>query len=239
MNNVQLNAVPNRAYLFVSERDQDVNITSTDTYFQIQRLNLTYNNQDGIFSNMTIYDLYQMYLRNGGNMSFPQWSQYCGSVACFSFGLDVPLDALSAPGLRSSQNFSLQVQVQNVSDRPIVPTLNCLVVQEGVMFINGQSINRSVGVLDPSDILHSKEEKAISYKPSQNIWGSGFWDDVGDFFKKLVRPAINVAEKIVPSQFQPLVQGASEVARSYGLGLGRRKGGAMIGGNELRQLTYS
>ena len=238
MNNVQLNAVPNRAFVFISERDQDVNITSTDTYFAVQKINLTYNNQDGIFSNMTQYDLYQMYLRNGGNMSFPQWSQYCGSVVCFSFGPDVPLDALSAPGLRTSQNFSLQIQVQNVSDRAIVPTLNVLVVQEGVMYINGQSIMRSVGVLDAQDILNAKEEKAVSFQPPRTVFGSGILDDIGAFFKKLVRPAISAAQAIAPPQFQPLIQGASEVARSYGLGLGRRKGGALMGGNELKQIGY-
>lgn len=223
MNNVQLNTTPNRMYVFVSQRDQDVNITSTDTYFRIDRINITYNNQDGILSNMVIQDLYNMYLRNGGNMSFPQFSRYVGSVVCVSFGADIPLDVLNAPGVRDSQNLSLTVQCTNLSAAAVIPTLNVLVVQEGVMYINGQSIMRSVGVLDHQDVLNSKSQAPLSYQPSRNFYGSGFWDDVGSFFRKLVRPGINLAKQVVPGQFQPFVGAADEVARSYGLGLGKKK----------------
>lgn len=223
MNNVQLNTTPNRMYIFVSQRDQDVNITSTDTYFRIDKINITYNNQDGILSNMVIQDLYNMYLRNGGNMSYPQFTKYVGSVVCVSFGPDIPLDALNAPGVRDSQNLSLTVQCTNVSNIAMTPTLNVLVVQEGVMYINGNSIMRSVGVLDHQDVLNSKSQSTVSYQASRNFYGSGFWDDVGSFFRKLVRPGINLAKSVAPPQFQPLVSGADEVARSYGLGLGKKK----------------
>ncbi len=238
MNNVQLNAVPNRMYIWASVRDQDVNITSTNNYFSISNVNITYNNQDGILSNMVQPDLYMMYLRNGGNMSFEQWSTYIGSILCIGFGTDIPLDALSAPGMRNSQNLSLKITCRNESAVGVIPTLNVLVVQEGVMIINGQSIMRSVGVLDPQEILDARGTVPISYKQPKNFWGSGFWDDIGSFFKKLVRPGINLAKAVVPAPFQPLVTGADEVARSYGLGLGRRRGGAMMGGEEMKRLTY-
>jgi hypothetical protein len=223
MNNVQLNSVPNRMYVWASIRDQDVNISTTNTYFRIDNVNITYNNQDGILSNMVIQDHYMMYLRNGGNMSFEQYSLYVGSIMCIGFGTDIPLDALSAPGMRNSQNLSLTIRVTNVSSAPIVPTLNVLVIQEGVMMIRDQSVMRSVGVLDAVDILNARSQVPISYKGAKTFHGAGFWDDIGGFFKKAFRPAVNVARSLAPAPFQPLVQAVSDVGSSYGLGLGQRR----------------
>ncbi len=239
MNNVQLNSVPNRMYVWASQRDQDINITSTNSYFRIDNVNITYNNQDGILSNMQIEDHYLMYLRNGGNMSFPQYSRYIGSVLPIGFGTDIPLDALSAPGLRSSQNLSLTLRVTNLSALPIVPTLNVLVIQEGVMLIRDQSVMRSVGVLDAVDIMNARSQTPISYRMAKTFHGAGFWDDVGGFFKKAFRPTLNAVRSFVPQQFQPIVEAVSDVGKSYGLGLGQRrlKGSALIGGEEMKQLT--
>lgn len=236
MNAVQLGATPNRMYIWVSQRDLDVNITSTNSYFRIDNLNVTYDNRDGILSNMSPQDLYMMYLRNGGNMSHPQFTKYIGSVLCVTFGPDIPLESENAPGKRTSQNLNLRVTCNNISGVTIVPTLNVLVVQEGVMTIEGQSVSRSIGVLNGQEIIQSKMMVPISYRGSKNFWGSGFWDDVGSFFRKAIRPAINVAKAIVPGQFQPIVQGVSDVASSYGLGLGRRRGGAMLEKEECKLL---
>lgn len=236
MNNVQLPSIPNIMYIWADERNQDFDMTKTNSYLRITNLSVTFQNQDGLFANATPFDLYQMSLENGLNMSFDQFNQYIGGALCVMFGKDLPLNSLSAPGLRGSQNLYLKLTVVNQSTRVIIPQLNVLVVQEGVLQNDNGSIHRNIGVLSQEDIFASKSQAPISYKPSKNVFGSGFWDDVGSFFKRLVRPAIGVAEKLVPQQFQPIVQGVSDVAKSYGLGLGQRRGGAMLGGNQLRQL---
>jgi hypothetical protein len=236
MNNVQLPSIPNLMYIWADERNQDFDMTKTNSYLRIENLSVTFQNQDGLFANASPYDLYQMSLENGLKLSFDQYNQYVGGALCVMFGKDLPLNALSAPGLRGSQNLYLKLTVTNQSSRVIVPQLNVLVVQEGVMQNDGGSIHRNIGVLSQEDIYASKSQAPISYKPSKNVFGSGFWDDVGSFFKRIVRPAIGVAEKLVPGQFQPIVQGVSEVAKSYGLGLGRRRGGAMLGGTDLERL---
>lgn len=239
MNNIQLGTVPNRIFVYASERDTDCNITSTDTYFRIDRISVSYKNQDSLLVNMSIQDHYQMYLKNGGNISFTQYTKHVGSVMAIQLGTDLALDALSAPGLRDAQNLSLVLTCTNVSDRAIVPTLHCTVVSEGVFKMIDGRVFRSLGVLDVQDVMDVRNQNPISYRPNATFYGAGsFFGDVGQFLKKLIRPAIGVAQKILPQQFQPIVQGVSEVASSYGLGLGRRRGGALIEQAEMKQLTY-
>jgi len=46
-----------------------------------------------------------------------------------------------------------------------------------------------------------------------------------------VRPGINVAKALAPSQFQPVVSAVSDVASSYGLGfrdVAKRRGAALL-----------
>lgn len=234
MNNVQLSATPLQMYVWSDERSQDFDMTKTNSYLQINKVNITYENKDGIMGNARPIDLYHGYLRGGGNMSWRQWNE-SGGILCVKFGMDIALEALNAPGRRGTQNLFLTLTVTNQTTRTIVPQLNVLVIQEGIMWFNGKSVMRSVGLLTQEEILASKQDTPISYKPSKNIFGSGFWDDVGDFFKRLVRPTIGAVQKYVP-QAAPLTDIASNVASSYGLGLGRARGGALLSGNDLRQL---
>ena len=111
------------------------------------------------------------------------------------------------------------------------PQLTVLSIHEGVMVINNGSVSSNIGVLEEKDVINSWSSEAVPQKPSGSVYGAslagGFWDDVGQFFRKLVRPGINVAKSLAP----PLVGAVSDVASSYGLGIrdvARRRGGALL-----------
>jgi hypothetical protein len=229
MNNINLPSIPNCMYIWVSERDQDFNITKSDaSFFRLDRINIQFGSQDGYLSNARSIDLYHMSRRNGLNLSYDQWILRTGGILCVRFGPDLALNSLEAPGLGMNVNLSMNVTATNIGSGAVVPCLNVLVMQEGVMSIMNGSIFRSVGILTQETVLASKEQTPIPYMGSKNVYGSGFWDDVGSFFKKLVRPAITAAQQMVPAQFQPLVSGASDVAKSYGLGYGKKIGGGRL-----------
>jgi len=232
MNTVNLKSIPNRMYIFVAERDQNCNISTTDTYFAITNLNVTFINVDGLFANATQYDLFQMSQRAGCNLSWRQFKNDVGSVICVQFGVDLALGALQAPGLRGNFSLSMKVTATNVNTtRDIFPTLSVLVINEGVMTIDKQSVIRSVGVLNEKDILASKEMAPVGYKPSGNVYGSGFWKNVQEWFKKqspkkAIRAAIDVGKVLSPGN--PYLTAADLGAKSLGFG---RTGGAMVGGS--------
>lgn len=237
MNTVNLSTIPNRMYIFVAERDQDVNIGTTDTFFGITNLNITFVNQDGIFANASQFDLYQMTLRAGSNVSWRQFTTDVGSVICIQFGLDLPLGALQAPGLRGNFALSMKVQATNLSRRAIVPTLSVLVINEGVLTIDRQQVIRSVGVLNESDILTTKDMEPQQYFPSQNIYGSGFWSKalagIKSFAKNIGRPALDVAKTLMPGN--PYLDIADKVGKATGYGKRPRakRGGALVGGQKM------
>ena len=237
MSSVTLPTIPNRLYIFASPQDSDTNITDTDTFCRISNINLTFANQDGILSNYSPQMLYDMSLKNGLNYSWTQWQQKVGSVVCAEYGTDVPLKDSWAPGVRTSQTLQMLVTITNIHPtKTFTPTLNILSVQEGIVTIDKGSVSKNIGVLDEKQVLDSWDSTPIPQKRSVNIFGASlgggsFFSDVGTFFKRLVRPGINVAKALAPSQFQPVVSAVSDVASSYGLGfrdVAKRRGAALL-----------
>lgn len=237
MNNVQLNSIPNRLILFVSEQDSNNDITKTDTYFSIENVSISFANRDNILANATQSQLYEIAKKNNCNLSWTQFSDKVGSVLALDFGQDICLnETLMSPGLRGNFNLRVTVNCRNLKKVAVVPTLNCLVISEGVMLIDrstGSSgqVTRNIGVLDKQEVLDSKLEESFPYYSTGSIYGGNFLSSLrkfGQTLKKLVRPTISAAQKIVPAiapQYSGLVGAADEVAKTFGLGL--------IGGKRL------
>lgn len=241
MNSVSLKSIPNRMYIYISRRDQDMNVTSTDTYFKIDNLSVTFNNRDGILSSASETDLYQMYLRNGGNMCYEAYSRQVGSVLCVSFGTDLPLDSHQAPGLREVNTLSMTIRGTNLNQESIIPTLSVLVIQEGCLYVNDGQVSHSVGVLSHEDVEKANKGQTITFKASKNFYGSGFWDDLGktlkDVFKHVARPIQNAVASIIPPQYKVITDTSDKILKSYGLGVPKKatkklnkKAGSLVGG---------
>ena len=231
LNNIQLNSIPDRMYIWCSKRDQDVTILDTDTYFGITNVNITLNNKAGILSTASQYDLYNMSVRNGINMDFTQFIKRCGSVLCLKFGEDIPLANLLTSGVRGSYNFSAQVTCQNIYGDNITPSLNVLFVSTGTYTISNGSCYRSVGDVTESDVLNTRNTQEIPMQqpPAYDALGGLNWSDVVNFFKKAGRAAINVAKVAVPQlapQYLPAVTAADFAAQS--LGFGKMRGGRKL-----------
>ncbi len=242
MNNVQLNSIPNRIFLFVSENDNQNSMLKSDVYFGIENVSISFDNRDNLLSNATSEQLYQMAVKNGTNLSWNQWTKDCGSVLALDFGSDIPLRLSQAVGLRGNYNLRITVQCRNLKSTTVTPTFNCVVISEGVMSIDDQQVTRSIGVLDQNDIFDVKSMPSEVYHPSGSVYGGNFMTGLKKFatgvyrgVKKYARPVINAAQKLVPiiaPEFSPYVSKADEVARAIGLGL---EGRGMVGGRKLNR----
>ncbi len=236
MNNIQLDSVPSRILLWIGPQDADQRITSTDTYFRIDNVDVSFNNVQSILSNATSQDLYQIAAKNKSNLSWTQWNREVGSVLALDFGTDIPIDSRLAVGSRGSYNLQLRVRATNLSAGAITPTLSCLVIRDGVLTIANGRVSRDVGILTAEDVFETRKQPAVKHIPNDSIYGGGFWDDVKSFFRKVGRPVLDVARKVVPAFYPaaaPVLEGVSDFARSQGYGL---KGGKALSRAKLMKM---
>lgn len=77
-NNIQLNTIPRRIYIFARQQNASQTINDTDTFAAITGININYNNYSGLLASATQQDLYNISKKNGCNLSFPEW---CGNVS--------------------------------------------------------------------------------------------------------------------------------------------------------------
>ena len=236
MNAVQLNSIPSRVYIFVAKADTAVTINDTDTYARIDGVNISFDNRDSILSNADPYDLYQIAVKNGTNLSWPQWSAKVGGVLALDFGEDIPLRANQAPGLRGSYNLSIRVNATNLSPDAQPLQLTVVVVSVGVITIAHQNVVRSVGVLTTDDVLASKAQDALPWKPSGDIYGgANIMDTIKNLFGKFMRfakPAAGMAAKVLPMvapEFAPYATGASSILNT----IGDMTGTGLVGGKKV------
>jgi hypothetical protein len=243
MNNVQLNSIPSRIFVWVAPSDSTVDITSTDTYFRIDNVNISFDNHDAILSNATEQDLYQIAVKNRCNLSWTQWHKWTGSVLALDFGTDIPLRPLQAVGLSGSYNLRMTIQATNLSSGAVIPTLSVLAISEGIMTIDANRVIRTVGVLSRQDVLNTKEAPLVPHRARNSVYGGSFWDSIKNFFSGVARPALDVARTVVPlvaPQFAPALEIADKVGRAVGVGRRPRavRGGRAMPASRMLKLLH-
>lgn len=255
---IELQSTPQRMYIWVDQRDQDYSMTTTDTTkFSLENLTIRWDSNTTVLSTASKYDLYNIYLRTGGNLSWDAWAgrgspispaQYTspfsgqgvtGFYFCVEFGLDIPLAPTDAPGCLNKHIIQIFPTVKNLSNGAIIPNVNCLVIYEGIFQFDGLRVNTSTALLVPEEIKSVQGQVPVPFVEPVSVLGGSFFSDALGFIKRLVRPAITAAQSLAPAQYQPLVTAADSVAKSYGLGhMGRVKGygGALMSENQLKML---
>ena len=234
-NNIQLNSIPSRVYIFASKADTAHTVSTPDTFGWIQNLNISFDNRDALLSNASPRDLYNIAVKNGVNLSWNQWSSKVGSVVALDFGEDIPLRPTQAPGLRGSFNFRVTANVSNESAADADFQLFLVIMGVGVFTISNGSAVRTVGVLDVQNILASKDQDALPWTPSGDIYGGGILDTIKGLFGKFMKfakPAAAMASKVVPMvapEFAPYASGASSILNT----IGDMTGTGLVGGKKV------
>jgi hypothetical protein len=253
-NNIQLSSIPRRMYIWIRQQNQDFYQPTSgspnypDAYFQIQSINVQYQNQNGLCNSANFVQLFEICKKNHYMGNFAQWSGgpvYTdaswagatgpgtrvgtqGSIICLQFADDIGLqDVLDAPGKLSPSTLQVQVNARNMAARSITPTLFCVIVNEGVFEI--ESMNRaiqSIGVLSSDDILNATSKPGISYYDCQDINGGDFLSGLKSFGTNLLnfgRKTGILSNAILPligmiPGMSPFTGIASTLAKTVGLG---------------------
>ncbi len=252
-NNIQLNSIPRRLYIFIRERNADLysNASKTDSFFQINQISIQFKNKNGLLASASMSQLYEMSVKNHCKMTWTQWSGgptnragavystrigTIGSVLCIEFATDIGLESLEAPGVLSQSQLQVQVTATNVSGRSIFPTLYIVPILEGTFTIQGlgQS-STNIGVLSPQDVLDCQQNDHVSYNDVQDVNGGDFWSGLKSFGSKLWPYISKVHDfikdnKLLSKGLSLIPHPAATMGATAATALGYGQGGARVGG---------
>ena len=255
---LQFNSIPRKIYIYVKKNDSDVNasvsskVSSTDTFFGINSINISWDNNARILSSATPVNLYEMSVNNGLNYDWPSWSGLTsiipagngamtkqglkGSIVCLCPGVDFGLRNAQAEGVLDKINFQVTVEAKNINvTKPLAPMLCVMCVYDGFLQIFDNSCRAIIGAICNADVISTPISNNISYHEIQKIYGGSFFSKVRDTGSKLIKKAANAnkylrdtqvlssALGVIPSTY---TQSASKLLKSVGYG----KGGVMTGG---------
>lgn len=213
-NAIQLKTIPRKLYIFARQQNNDLNESSTDTFAVINNMNITFNTRNGILASATPYDLYNISVRNGLEMSWSQFSLYVGSVVCLESGMDIPLSEVEAPGLVGNYQLTVGFNITNPHNtQTITYTAFIVVINEGsYSVVNGSAI-KQIGVVTHEDALNAYTLPEATYKASESSYGGDFFGSIKRFFDPVVSAVKTVA---------PYVKTAYDVGKTVAplLGIG-------------------
>ena len=241
--NIQLQSIPKRMYIYARRRNADETANTTDTFFGIEGISINWNNNSGLLSSAQPQDLYHMSVRNGCNMSWNEWSgrpvtrfgtnnpQFglCGSVLCVEFGTDIGLGPLECPGMLGTYQLQMNVNIRNANLKEAVqPTLYVVIVSEGSFTIKQNRSIAQIGIVSKQDVLDSDKDMEVPFSYiNDSQYGGNFYSGLKRFgsdiisgVKKavpVIKDVAQVAEKVAPL-VAPLLMAAGD------------EGGVIVGG---------
>lgn len=191
-NAIQLSTVPKCIYIWASRQNSTKTYLTSDTFFKINSLSLNYLNVSGQFSSMSLQDLYQMCVKNGCELSWPEWSGrtmtigdgsrdgMVGSVIKLDVS-DLHIPSNVASGMNVNSQLSYTVNVENVSGANIGVQLTTVIVYDGLMTIESGSMATQVGVISEADVVETRADRSnfIPWSSARAIYGGSIYGQMG------------------------------------------------------------
>jgi hypothetical protein len=184
--NVQLNQIPDLIIINVRKPMSSLTANDSNAFFKINGISLNLNNQSGLLSSATAYDLWRMSVRNGSTQSFLEFSGSAmansadglgGSIATLGSLLIIdPVYDLSLPDYISSgssgqYNLQFSISVTNQYLTAIAPEIVTICANSGVIVTNQGSTQTYTGLLTKSMVLDAKQTKGMSSSVNDRMVG--------------------------------------------------------------------
>lgn len=226
-NNVKLNAIPNKVFIFCKRSDQTRGIGKTDTYLKINNISVDFDSRSGLMAQSDSNDLYNISRSNGLSMTLNEWSKYTGSVLCLDFSKDISFNSLVASGAGGSYQFACRLDVENVGSQDFGYTFQTVFVYPGVMSIDNQMVSLSTSIVSPTELGHLNNFEVVVNE--SEMQGGSFSGKIGDYSKKIINYAKSDQGKKMASNVAKVAKIAGPVLASL-IGLGYTE-------NEARQIV--
>lgn len=243
-NAIQISTIPQSIYIWFNQPLGSKDYTSTDTFFTISGLTLSYLGVSGQFGTMDANDLYVMCVKNGLKSS---WTEFAGRTQSYgtsatsldNFGLTgsvvkISIEDLAMPdNLASGVNINSQLQfsctITNTNTVETLPVQSvCMLVYDGIATVVDGNCITQVGIITQQDVVETRAEKGwVDYTKAQRMYGGGLFSKLGSLAKNLLTPenVMKVAQTVIPA--------AREAFSGKGMTGGALTGGALMGGARM------
>ncbi len=197
-NAIQLSTVPKCIYIWASRQNSSKSYLTSDTFFKINSLSLNYLNVSGQFSSMSLQDLYQMCVKNGCELSWPEWSGRTITIGDSRTGLgsvdgmvgsvikldvsDLHIPSNVASGMNVNSQLSYSVNVENCNQIDTIGVqLTTVIVYDGLMTIESGSMATQVGVISEADVVETRADRSnfIPWSSARAIYGGSIFGSMG------------------------------------------------------------
>ena len=227
--NVQINQIPDLFIINIRKPMATQDANDANAFFKINNISINLNNQSGLLSSATAYDLWRMSVRNGSTQSWAEFSGQAsvggvskattGSLLILSPAYDLSLPDYITCGSLGNYNFQFTVGVTNQLGETITPEMVTICANSGI-FTTQQGVSSIyTGILTKEMVLDAKSKQQASAVKSAEVSrkvGGSFWN-LGNLGK--------IAKKV-----EGAVKIGKDVKDVYDAAKGLYKGGAASGG---------
>ena len=251
INSIQLGTVPQRMYVFAKRRDQDMTLSSTDTYARLESVQVTLGANNVTLNSATPQQLYQISRRNGLTMSYNEYygstgtnypagsnRQYngIGSVFCAEFGSDIGLnDELLTSGQLKVDTLQMRASFTNLNPTDSIDFIVYVIIVNPGIFTLTRNLKayQELGVITRTNVLDSRNSPKMDWHAAMSLEGGDFFGNVKSFFSKIpsylakAKPFISAALPIFESTGIPALSTVAKVGHLLGYGCG---GEGLVGG---------
>jgi len=176
---LQLNQIPDKLIINVRVPMSQQTCAYSSSFASIYGIQLNFNNQSGLLSTFSQYDLYRISKENGSTQSWPNFCGFSnawsglnlqgyykpvpttGSLLVLEFGKDIQLPDYYAPGCLGNFNlqFTLQIYNQSLTQPLVNPELVIITLNSGVLVNDRGTSNIYTGLLNREDVLKTSSEQ--------------------------------------------------------------------------------
>jgi len=243
-NTLQLNQVPDKLMIFVRPRLAGQTVSTPDYFLPIKGIKINWNNQSGLLSNATAYDLYRYSRKAGSNQTWQEFSGYAwkadpaggsgaqvktsGSMLMLNMGEAVQItEDWYAPSSIGNFNLQFEILVDQNTGAPADFELVLITINSGVMVTERGSTSIFTAVLDKQTVLDASQKEAYSGADVKRMVGGGFLDSLKAVAGKVLPKALPVAKAILGQVDNKYAKAGADVLGALGYG---RSGGGGSGG---------
>lgn len=198
---IQTSRIPQRLFLWATRARSSFSAATPDSFCAISNVQVTFQNDNTLLASCTPQDLYRIAVRNGLNMSYPQWSFYRGGPLAIEFGIDIGLPPGLAPGVDGSYNLRVQCDFTNTDAASHQFDFYMTTENNGVIVVTQNNAMGYDGIFSREMVLAAREvEQPIDVSDEAGSGGSLVMEYPargGSWFSNTLKGIINRVAKVV------------------------------------------
>ena len=184
--NVQINQIPDLFIINIRKPMATQNSSDADAFFKINNISINLNNQSGLLSSSSAYDLWKMSVRNGSTQTWAEFGGQSqasaavagdpttrvvttGSLLIINPAYDLSLPDYISCGSLGNYNFQFNVGVTNQFSDIITPEICTITVNSGIMSTQQGVSSIYTGILTKEMVLDAKSKQQASAVKSAEI----------------------------------------------------------------------